>query len=186
MSMKICAEPWRGPRRRPANRSLSPEDFREAMSHLASAVTVVTTQSAPGARWGFTATSVVSVSQDPPLVLVGIANDSSCLEAMLRSESFAVNMVGQSQSAVADSFARKGADRFAGHDFVPWSTAGTPRLLGAYAAYLCRTAGSIPVGDHQLLIGELIGFSGPSTADAPLLWHRRGFATPSTKEHVHD
>ncbi|MEV7597044.1 flavin reductase family protein [Kitasatospora sp. NPDC089797] len=159
---------------RPAEEPLSAAEFREAMSHLAGALTVVTTQDARGNRWGFTATSALSVSQTPPLLLVGVGNTSSCLEAMLGSEGFTVNVLGEHQRAVAESFARKGIDRFEGHDFVPWSVDGPPLLADAHAAYRCRTAGSIPVGDHHLLIGEVTGFAARSTA-GPLLWHRRDF-----------
>ncbi|MDH6578163.1 flavin reductase family protein [Kitasatospora sp. MAP5-34] len=184
MSMWKYADPGRRPRSaRPAEEPLSPEDFREAMSHLAGALTVVTTQDALGKRWGFTATSALSVSQSPPLVLVGVGNTSSCLQAMLESESFIVNVLSEQQREVAESFARKGVDRFAGHDFVPWPADGPPRLLGAHAAYRCRTAGSVQVGDHQLLIGEVTGFSARSEA-GPLLWHRRDFVALSGKEAV--
>ncbi|GAA1989734.1 flavin reductase family protein [Kitasatospora viridis] len=169
---------------RPAEEPLPPAEFREAMSHLAGALTVVTTRDALGRRWGFTATSALSVSQSPPLVLVGVGNTSSCLEAMLGSESFTVNVLGERQREVAESFARKGVDRFAGHEFVPWSADGPPRLVDAHAAYRCRTAGSIPVGDHHLLIGEVTGFAA-QPADGPLLWHRRDFVALSEKEAVH-
>ncbi|MEV7022732.1 flavin reductase family protein [Kitasatospora sp. NPDC093558] len=185
MSTWPHTDPGRRPRSaRPAEQPLSPEDFREAMSHLAGALTVVTTQDALGNRWGFTATSALSVSQTPPLLLVGVGNTSSCLVALLGSEAFTVNVLGEHQREAAESFARKGVDRFEGHDFVPWPADGPPRLVDAHAAYRCRTAGSIPVGDHHLLIGEVTGFAAQPDA-GPLLWHRRDFVALSRKETVH-
>ncbi|MER5886129.1 flavin reductase family protein [Streptomyces sp. NPDC001941] len=171
----------RAPAARPGRLPLSPERFREAMSHLAAAITVVTTHDADGTRRGFTATSALSVSQSPPLLLVAVGNTSSCLDALLGSSEFAVNVLGDHQHGVAASFARKGVDRFAGHDFTSWHGDGPPRLADAHAAYLCRTTGSVPVGDHHLLIGEITDHAArPGTG--PLLWHRRGYTAPTTKE----
>jgi flavin reductase ActVB len=166
---------------RPAPLPLAPELFREAMSHLAAALTVVTTRDAQGRYRGFTASSVASASQEPPLLLVGVSNGSSCLSAILECESFVVNVLGEQHREVAAAFARRDVDRFAGLEFGDWSTGGPPRLIGAKAAYLCRNAGRLPVGDHQLVLGELTGlFTDECAGQAepgPLLWHRRDYAT---------
>ncbi|MER6243731.1 flavin reductase family protein [Streptomyces griseorubiginosus] len=169
------------PARHPAAQ-LDADTFREAMSWLPTAVSIVTTTDGRGHRWGFTAGSVGSVSLDPPLLLVGVDNGSSCLEAMTGSHEFAVNVLGERHRELAALFARHGADRFdgtAGHAFGPWpgSQDGPPLLAGANAAYRCTTVESVPAGDHHLVIGRLTGLVTREQAEPPLVWYRRAFVT---------
>jgi flavin reductase ActVB len=155
---------------------LSADAFKEAMSLLAAPLTIVTTSDAGGRRWGFTASSVSSVSLDPPLMLVGVANESSCRQALEDAGEFLVNVLGEQHRGVARAFASRGVDRFAGLDFSTWPGSALPVLPDASAAFRCAVVEWIPVGDHQLVIGELTGLrSGGATR--PLLWHRRGFCT---------
>lgn len=150
------------------------DTFREAMAHLAAPLTVVTTRDATGRRWGFTASAVTSVSMDPPLVLVGLGNDSSCREALSSSPEFVINVLGEHHTEVAGRFARRGEDRFAEGGFDAWPKSALPYLVDATAVFHCTTVDRIPMGDHQLLIGELTGLRTHGEAK-PLLWYRRGF-----------
>ncbi|GGU41919.1 flavin reductase family protein [Streptomyces violascens] len=154
------------------------ETFREAMSHLAAPLTVVTTRDGQGRRRGFTASSVTSVSLDPPLVLVGLSNGSSCREALLGAGEFIVNVLGEQHRGVATAFAEHGADRFQGLAFDTWPGTELPYLTGANAAFRCTRIRHVPVGDHHLVIGKLTGLVAEGT-DKPLLWYRRGFSTAS-------
>ncbi|MGW2846848.1 flavin reductase family protein [Streptomyces sp. NPDC001274] len=150
------------------------DTFREAMAHLAAPLTVVTTRDADGRRWGFTASAVTSVSMDPPLLLVGLGNGSSCREALSSSPEFVVNVLGEQHTEVAGRFARHGVDRFAQGGFTTWPGSGLPCLADAAAVFRCTAVDRIPMGDHQLLIGELTGLRIPKET-SPLLWYRRGF-----------
>jgi len=151
--------------------------FREAMSLLAAPLTVVTTRDANGRRWGFTASSVTSASLEPPLVVVGLSNTSSCRAAFAEATGFVVNLLGERQAGVARRFAEHGVDRFAEHPFEDWPGTRLPRLVDAHAALRCRVVDLVPVGDHHLLIGELTGLRTGTPASRPLLWHRRDFRT---------
>ncbi|MGW3815391.1 flavin reductase family protein [Streptomyces sp. NPDC005046] len=169
------------PVRRPSA-PLDADTFREAMSHLPTALSIVTTIDDHERRWGFTAGSVVSVSLDPPLLLVGVDDRSSCLDALTGSREFAVNVLGERHRDLAALFARHGADRFddtGAHAFGPWpgSQDGPPLLAGTNAAYRCTTVNSVPAGDHHLVIGRLTGFVTRKHAEPPLVWYRRAFVT---------
>lgn len=150
--------------------------FRDAMALLAAPLTIVTTLDARGRRQGFTASSVTSVSLEPPLLLVGLSNTSSCRPALTEADGFVVNVLGEQHTEVAGRFAARGVDRFAEHDFGTWPGCGLPYLAGANAVLRCTTVDRIPVGDHQLLIGELTGLLTPGSA-APLLWYGREFCS---------
>nr|WSZ13615.1 flavin reductase family protein [Streptomyces canus] len=153
------------------------EDFRDAMALLPAALTIVTTTDHEGRRWGFTASSVVSVSLDPPLLLVGLSRTSSCREAFVSAREFVVNVLDDRHRALARTFARHGVDRFAGQEFARWPGTALPVLPDAHAVYRCLRHDIVPAGDHDLLLGALaeVEAGHPGT---PLLWFRRTFHTP--------
>ncbi|RII13431.1 NADH:riboflavin 5'-phosphate oxidoreductase [Streptomyces sp. YIM 130001] len=160
---------------------VSAQDFRDAMAQLAAPVSIVTTLAPDGRRRGFTASSVTSVSLEPPLIMVGIALTSSCHATLTTSEEFVVNVLGEEHRSVARRFATQDVDRFTGGGFAAWQGTGTPYLPDAALLIRCRTERIIRAGDHDLVFGtprEIC--SGPGAAGA-LLWFRRGFHT--AREH---
>ncbi|MEU2757593.1 flavin reductase family protein [Streptomyces albidoflavus] len=153
--------------------------FKEAMALLAAPVSVVTTLDAAGRRWGFTASSVSSVSLDPPLVMVGIALASSCHAAMAQAGEFVVNLLGESHRPIAQRFATSGVDRFAAGDFDAWAAdTALPCLPDAKVLLRCRTVDVIRAGDHDLLLGTPQQIRIRDRSLPPLLWYQRGFHTP--------
>ncbi|WP_323746383.1 flavin reductase family protein [Catenulispora pinisilvae] len=157
--------------------AVDPVVFREAMSRLAAPLAIITTRGPDGRPWGFTASSVASMSLDPPLVVVGVAHTSSCYDALAKAEGFAVNLLGDQHRALARRFAEHGADRFAGREFEACPVTELPCLSDANAVFKCRTAERITIGDHDLLVGELIAVRLDSVT-RPLLWYRRDFHVP--------
>lgn len=157
--------------------AVSGEVFRDAMALLAAPLAIVTTRDAEGRRWGFTASSVTSVSLDPPLLLVGLSHTSSCYGAFTDSPEFAVNVLGERHRDLARRFSTPGVDRFAGQDFASFGGQGPPYLPDAHVALRCAVADRIRTGDHDLLIGAPTGVHARA-ARRPLLWYRRGFRTP--------
>ena len=157
-----------------ASSLVDPTTFRHAMSMLAAPVTIVTTRDRAGRPWGFTASSVTSVSLDPPLLLVGIAHASSCRAAFRETDEFVVNVLGTQHRDLATRFATHGIDRFAGGRFVDWPGTDLPCVADANAGYRCRTWLPVPAGDHDLIVAALVdlhvGEAGP-----PLMLYRRGF-----------
>ncbi|QDI68466.1 NADH:riboflavin 5'-phosphate oxidoreductase [Streptomyces calvus] len=159
---------------------VSAQQFRDAMAELASPVTVVTAPDGRGGRRGCTASSVTSVSLDPPLLQVSVAHTSSSHRALVTSREFIVHVLADRHRWLADRFARRDIDRFAGSGFTTWPGTDLPWFPDATAAFRCLTRQAIPVGDHTLLIGALAAVrTGPTdgTPTDALLWHRRAFHT---------
>src|SRR5512141_1144415 len=94
-------------------RSLTPEEFREVISHFASGVTVVTAVH-DGRAFGTTASAVTSLSLEPPMLLICMNRQSETGRAVAAAGHFAVNILGADQIELAKTFARKGGDKFAG------------------------------------------------------------------------
>jgi len=144
--------------------------FREAMSHLASGVAVVTARRPDGAPCGLAATSLTSYSAHPPSLLVSIWHGSRCHEALELCEHFGVHLLRADQLEVAHGFAdRESVDKFGG---LEWSWDGDVPELAQTLVYLrCRRAENFVCYDHTVLIGDLE--SGRLEPGEPLVYSRR-------------
>ncbi len=157
--------------------SLDPRALRNAFGTFMTGVTVVTSHDAQGHPIGFTANSFTSVSLDPPLVLVCLANSSKNYDALIATDGFAVNILSETQIEVSNTFARPVEDRFAS---VEWrrGPAGSPLIDGSSAWFDCAMHKTVEAGDHVILIGEVKAFD---NTPAPGLGYVRGaYVTPST------
>lgn len=144
------------------------------MSRLPTAVSIVTTCDADGDDHGFTAGSVVSVSLDPPLVLVCLARAADCHAAFAASPGFAVNVAGQEHAELAGRFATKGGDKFAAGRFRRGDF-GALLLEGARLTLECRVLERYPGGDHDIFVGRVMR-THTNDADA-LVFVDRSFTT---------
>lgn len=157
---------------------LDPRALRDAFGTFMTGVTVVTSHDGDGAPLGFTANSFSSVSLDPPLVLVCLANTSRNYEALTQASGFAVNILAEDQKDVSNTFARPSEDRFAAID---WQTGphGSPILAGVSAWFDCSMHKTVEAGDHVILIGKVEGFD---ASTAPGLGYARGaYVTPAAE-----
>src|SRR5947209_10272690 len=107
--------------------------FREAISHFATGVTVITTL-ADGRPAGMTASAVASLSLDPVLLIVCISNKLPTHTAIEASRRFVVNVLGEGQESLALHFARPSPDKFAN---VPLREHELPVLEDAIAHFVC-------------------------------------------------
>ncbi|SFL18975.1 flavin reductase family protein [Shimia haliotis] len=155
---------------------IDPRALRTAFGAFMTGVTVVTAKDGDNAPLGFTANSFTSVSLNPPLVLVCLANSSSNYDALVAAEGFAVNVLSETQMDVSNTFARPAEDRFAD---VGWRDGpqGAPILDGVSAWFDCRMHKVTEAGDHVILIGEVCAFD--STAAPGLGYVRGAYVTPS-------
>jgi flavin reductase (DIM6/NTAB) family NADH-FMN oxidoreductase RutF len=133
------------------------EAFRIAMRDLAGGVSVITT-GAGVTRAGLTATSVSSLSMDPPSILVCINRLSSVLPVLIEQRAFGVNMLGAGHRHIADRFAGRdgvrGAARYAGEDWITLAT-GAPLLADAVAAVDCSLEQTVEWYSHLVIIGRV-------------------------------
>ena len=149
------------------------DQFREAMARLAAPVVVVTTRYA-GQDWGMTASAVMSVSLDPPLVTVSVARTSGCHSAFVQAPEFVINILGSQHQDLARRFARSGIDRFAGGGTTTLPGTGLPVICGAGVVLRCERWTVVAVGDHDLLVGRPTGID-LAEAGSPLVWYQRSF-----------
>lgn len=149
---------------------LDAKELRRALGAFVTGVTVVSARQDDGQPRGFTANSFTSVSLDPPLVLVCIARTASSYQVFSQTPHFSVSILAAAQKDVSSLFASKAADKFAQ---VAWTSGptGSPVIAGAAAWFDCRRHDVVDAGDHVILIGRVMGFSGSA---APPLGYCRG------------
>lgn len=147
-----------------------PRTLRDALGCFATGVTVVTTRAADGTPAGLTANSFTSVSLDPPLLLVCLANTASSLPAFLEADHFAVNVLHIGQQLISARFAGKAEDRFAQTDTDVWDS-GVPIVRHALAAFECSREAVHEAGDHKILVGRVQRVQFEPRRD-PLLYFR--------------
>ncbi|NUZ04431.1 flavin reductase family protein [Piscinibacter koreensis] len=134
--------------------SFSLPDFRAALGMFATGVTIVTARDVDGSLIGVTANSFNSVSLDPPLVLWSLARQAGSMPTFARGSHYAINILAAPQRALAERFASKGADRFAGVGFRS-GVGGAPLLDGAAAVFECFNRSRYEEGDHVIFVGEV-------------------------------
>ena len=134
--------------------SFSAPEFRTALGMFATGVTIVTARDASGACVGLTANSFNSVSMAPPLVLWSLSQRAGSLPAFTRGSHYVINILAAEQHALAERFASKVADRFAGVAFRD-GVGGAPILEGAAAVFECFNRSRYEEGDHIIFVGEV-------------------------------
>ncbi|MFJ6798241.1 flavin reductase family protein [Streptomyces sp. NPDC091268] len=167
----------------PHPEGVSNDEFRAAMSRLAAGVCLITAQEPPltddgtrGEDVGMTATAFMSVSLEPPLVLVSLREGSRMDDLLAEQPLWAVSVLADHQLQVAGRFAMKGriSDRLLFADLAcergPLS--GAPLLTGALATLECRTENRVEAGDHTLVVGRVLAAALPSPDSAPLTYFR--------------
>ncbi|MEV4440201.1 flavin reductase family protein [Streptomyces sp. NPDC049577] len=159
---------------------VSAEEFRAALARLAAGVVLITAhdpEDGPrGEDVGMTATAFLSVSLEPPLVMVSVRNDSRMDDLLERQPLWGVSILAESQRHVAGRFAMKGriSDRLLFEDlaYERGEECGAPLVRGALALLECRTEQRVVAGDHTLVIGRVLRAATPSAEGGPLLYFR--------------
>ena len=151
------------------------DNFKDMMSRVAATVTIVTAPSEEGPV-GITVSAFVSVSVDPPVVLVCIDKRAGSLGAFLQASGFTVNFMPEGSGDDAMVFATPGADKFGSvGNQPPAAGVGGPVLGSAFGHFECRTIQRTEMGDHWVIYGEVVAFDRADGDTLPLVWHDRGF-----------
>lgn len=145
--------------------------FKEALSHFASGVTVVTTEHEEK-PYGMTVASFASLSLHPPLVLICVAKAVKTHAALLASGVFGVSILASTQADLSNRFASKIDDKFEGVS-VRRGSLGVPLLEGAICTLECKVHEQFASGDHTIFVGEVLD---AQVGDGkPLAYYRSGY-----------
>lgn len=147
--------------------------FRAVLGRFATGVTVVTTLDRRRRDQGMTVGSFASVSLEPPLVLICIGHSASMYATMERATHFTVNILSESQEALARRFAEPGPNRFAGIGYSRGQNG--IAVLDEVLGYVeCEIVARHEAGDHDIVIGAVE--VAVANEGKPLLYYRGGYA----------
>jgi flavin reductase (DIM6/NTAB) family NADH-FMN oxidoreductase RutF len=151
---------------------IDPRDFRNALGTYATGVTIITAAGTDGKPYGLTCNSFASVSLNPPLVLWSLVLYSSSLSVFQNASHFAVNVLGASQQALSNKFAKSSEDKFAGVGWTP-GVGNAPLLKDSVANFQCRSVNRYYGGDHVIFLGAVEAYS--YNRNEPLLFACGGY-----------
>lgn len=134
---------------------------------------MLTVRDDAGRPAGMTASSLASVSLEPPLVSVCVEHTAELHDLILAAPEFVVNVLESSQEELARRFADRHEDRFEGIGY-HFGPEGLIRLDGALAHIECERFATYAGGDHTIVIGRVVG--GEAHEGRPLLYYRGGYA----------
>lgn len=147
---------------------VSPETFRDALSHWASGVTVVAARDETRVL-ATTVSAFASVSAEPPLVLVSLGANAVVLPLLEVGEPYGISLLSAEQRKLATVFADTlpvGAPDFAGGDM--------PVLPDALVGLGCVVDSIVEAGDHRLVIGR-VERAAIGGSEAALVYYRRNY-----------
>lgn len=152
---------------------VTPERFRDALAALPAGVVVLTSLGCTGEFAGATVSAFMSLSMDPPLVLLSLKSGTRTADAIRSCNGFAAHIVGERHRELALEFAGGGARKFDAVEYT-LSETGIP-ILGDFDTVLrCSLYAEHPGGDHVIFIGqveEIVMREGGS----PAVWFDRRF-----------
>ncbi|MBB5072984.1 cob(II)yrinic acid a,c-diamide reductase [Bartonella callosciuri] len=162
------------------NSPVSSQEYRDAMSHFAGAVHIVTTNGIRGRR-GVTVSACCSLSDDPPTLLVCLMRHNPKNQLFMQNGNFCVNSLSGKHRSLADIFSKRGDftqnERF---DRAEWGAlqTGAPYLLGALASFDCRLICWHEHATHYILIGEVVAINHNKEKDALMYLSRKYHTLP--------
>lgn len=161
------------PRPRSVGASLTADEFKAAFRGHPGGVAVITADAGDGPV-ALTATSVSSVSAEPPLLVFSVSAQSSASAVLARAETVVVHLLDAQDIGIAQLGATSGIDRFA--DTRRWSrlVTGEPVYAGVRAWVRCAVIDRMEAGGSTVIAAHALQSRVErDAADDALVYHNR-------------
>ncbi|OAV62439.1 flavin reductase family protein [Enteractinococcus helveticum] len=152
--------------------------LRDIRAELPAVVSIVTTADNQGTPYGATVSSMVSLSLEPPLLLVCLESNSDTLAALEVGGGFVVNVASEEQQKTAFAFSKKGPEKFETTNWV-LNSSGLPKLVDSAIVFDCVVTSLIQEGDHTIVVGHISNLE-QSNEPRPLIYRHRKMHTSPT------
>lgn len=163
--------------------SLSPDEFKALFRGHPGGVAVITADAGDGPV-ALTATSVSSVSAEPPLLIFSISALSSASDVLSRAQTVVVHLLDAHDLDVARLGATSGIDRFADTDRWSRLVTGEPVYHDVRAWVRCAVIGRMDAGASTVIAAHALqsrlerdvepGEAGDALVYHNRTWHRLG------------
>ena len=133
-------------------------DFRHAMRRLAATVTLVTTSDADGQRYGMLATSVTSVTMEPPMLLVCVSRSAHVHPTLMARKRMCINVLLDAQAELVRAFSSSlpHEERFASAEWQNHTTFALPYLPHSQALFFCEVEQVVEAGTHSVVLARVL------------------------------
>lgn len=163
----------------PRNISTADEEFYKRLSGQAAKGVAVISAVHRGWDYAATVTDFLSVSYDPPTMVVSIYSLSRLAEAIETSGRWSLSLLSSAQASIADRLGEAGAPLVGLLDQIPHfrpEESAPAVVTGALAWFELRTVASYPAATHTLFVGEVtwMGYSGEQVG-APLVRYQSDY-----------
>lgn len=152
----------------------SVENFKNLMRKWPTGVSVISTLDKGGNKYALTANSLVSVSLEPILLSFCIKKTSPTFKALLEYKQFVISILSNHQQDIASHFAMSLPDKFENIEFELCKITSCPYITDCLGYVPCETISSIEAGDHQIIVGKVLGIS-MDKGKSPLIYYNREF-----------
>lgn len=136
--------------------------YRRALGSFATGVALVTAEAAEAGAWAITVNSFVSVSLTPRLVMWSLDHESDRYAVFAGAPDWGVSILRADQEEQSSRFAAHGAAPAEEHEIERWERvgggAGAPLMRTALARFDCHTVARHHVGDHILIVGQVMAY----------------------------
>jgi flavin reductase (NADH) len=148
--------------------------LKEVAAQWPSGVAVVAVRDGTALE-AITATSFITVSLEPPLVLVSIGEQAAIVPLLDAVGRFTISPLSTAQGRTASMVADRLPTSRSLFDDAP-----DPVLAGALATLVCRTEAVHPAGDHRLYVGQVVRIEGGHGTAEALAYYRRRYGRVAT------
>ena len=131
------------------------EQFLIAMRFLAASVSVISARGSSGKLHAMTASSVTSLTIEPPAILVCVNNEASIHDALVKDANLCISILKKTQQEISNICSLKELEpnRF-NNDF--WDTSDTPFIKNAQSNIFCKVDKTIVYHTHKVVIAEVL------------------------------
>ncbi len=148
---------------------IDPREFRNACGRFATGITIVTTE-IDGEIHGMTANGFMSVSLEPPLIVVSVGKNARSHELIGQSMKYGVSVLTEEMEPYSNHFAGRPDDSLE----IPWEDLdGNKVIQGALAQFSAKVVDAHEAGDHTLYIAEVTAMN--YGEGRPVLYYYTGY-----------
>lgn len=156
---------------------VSPDDFKKAFRNHPAGVALITADAGEGPV-ALTATSVSSLSAEPPLLVFSVSSTSSSAPTIRAADTAVVHLLNAEQLELAKLGATSGIDRFATRSQWRRLETGEPVFLGVQSWLRGRISTQVEIGGSTVILLHVIETNSEEAAEAssrmtPLVYHNR-------------
>ena len=160
--------------------SIDAISYREAMSRLGAAVSIITTRDETG-LYGFTASAVCSVTDSPPTLLVCVNRKARSHSSIRLNEPICINTLSHAQQHVSTAFSTSTLEMTERFRIGTWTTleTGAPVLQQALMSFDCLVSNMVEVGTHSVVFCAIQAIHLGNPAEA-LVYFSRAYHSVGT------